>query len=343
MYGPLGLAWLQRQADIAEQLIQPRRQPPPTHRQPAVQAAPQPAPHGTALASASCTSPLNQLHPARAPAPGPGRARGCPSRAACRHRPRAFARGRRPARSTGPAVAAPRAGPARRSSPAPAAPSARRRPCARRGNCRRPGSPCIGRPRVAPAAFVAWSAALVIPPLASRCPAPDRPPPATSPRASLVEPATAARPVPARWPPASRPAPHPSTPAAPTPASPADHPPGTAGTRAAPSLADSPGPGRAPCTQHAPTNRAGREDRHTRRRGHPQLAVICRAVCRRRFMSVLLPWWAVRTLRPGGPISRVRSRPCTHTRWAQGAHHGASTVPGRSPCRCAPTVCRQLP
>jgi hypothetical protein len=30
MYGPLGLAWLQRQADIAEQLIRAREQPPPT-------------------------------------------------------------------------------------------------------------------------------------------------------------------------------------------------------------------------------------------------------------------------------------------------------------------------
>jgi hypothetical protein len=30
MYGPLGLAWLQRQADIAEQLIRARGQPPPT-------------------------------------------------------------------------------------------------------------------------------------------------------------------------------------------------------------------------------------------------------------------------------------------------------------------------
>jgi hypothetical protein len=29
MYGPLGLAWLQRQADIAEQLIRERGQPPP--------------------------------------------------------------------------------------------------------------------------------------------------------------------------------------------------------------------------------------------------------------------------------------------------------------------------
>ena len=28
-YGPLGLAWLQRQADIAEQLIRTRGQPPP--------------------------------------------------------------------------------------------------------------------------------------------------------------------------------------------------------------------------------------------------------------------------------------------------------------------------
>jgi hypothetical protein len=28
MYGPLGLAWLQRQADIAEQLIRARGQPP---------------------------------------------------------------------------------------------------------------------------------------------------------------------------------------------------------------------------------------------------------------------------------------------------------------------------
>ena len=28
-YGPLGLAWLQRQADIAEQLIRARGQPPP--------------------------------------------------------------------------------------------------------------------------------------------------------------------------------------------------------------------------------------------------------------------------------------------------------------------------
>jgi hypothetical protein len=28
-YGPLGLAWLQRQADIAEQLIRAREQPPP--------------------------------------------------------------------------------------------------------------------------------------------------------------------------------------------------------------------------------------------------------------------------------------------------------------------------
>jgi hypothetical protein len=30
MYGPLGLAWLQRQADIAEQLIRARGQPPRT-------------------------------------------------------------------------------------------------------------------------------------------------------------------------------------------------------------------------------------------------------------------------------------------------------------------------
>jgi hypothetical protein len=29
MYGPLGLAWLQRQAELAEQLIRTRRQPPP--------------------------------------------------------------------------------------------------------------------------------------------------------------------------------------------------------------------------------------------------------------------------------------------------------------------------
>jgi hypothetical protein len=29
MYGPLGLAWLQRQADIAEQIIKACRQPPP--------------------------------------------------------------------------------------------------------------------------------------------------------------------------------------------------------------------------------------------------------------------------------------------------------------------------
>jgi hypothetical protein len=29
MYGPVGLAWLQRQADIAEQLICAREQPPP--------------------------------------------------------------------------------------------------------------------------------------------------------------------------------------------------------------------------------------------------------------------------------------------------------------------------
>jgi hypothetical protein len=29
MYGPLGLAWLQRQADIAEQLLRARGQPPP--------------------------------------------------------------------------------------------------------------------------------------------------------------------------------------------------------------------------------------------------------------------------------------------------------------------------
>jgi hypothetical protein len=29
MYGPLGLAWLQRQADIAEQLIRVRGRPPP--------------------------------------------------------------------------------------------------------------------------------------------------------------------------------------------------------------------------------------------------------------------------------------------------------------------------
>jgi hypothetical protein len=29
MYGPLGLAWLQRQADIAEQLIRARGQAPP--------------------------------------------------------------------------------------------------------------------------------------------------------------------------------------------------------------------------------------------------------------------------------------------------------------------------
>jgi hypothetical protein len=29
MYGPLGLAWLGRQADIAEQLIRTRGQPPP--------------------------------------------------------------------------------------------------------------------------------------------------------------------------------------------------------------------------------------------------------------------------------------------------------------------------
>jgi hypothetical protein len=31
MYGPLGLAWLQRQADIAEQLIRARGQPPRAH------------------------------------------------------------------------------------------------------------------------------------------------------------------------------------------------------------------------------------------------------------------------------------------------------------------------
>jgi hypothetical protein len=30
MYGPLGLAWLQRQAEIAEQLIRARGQPPPS-------------------------------------------------------------------------------------------------------------------------------------------------------------------------------------------------------------------------------------------------------------------------------------------------------------------------
>ena len=34
MYGPLGLAWLQRQADIVDELICARRQPPPIGGQP---------------------------------------------------------------------------------------------------------------------------------------------------------------------------------------------------------------------------------------------------------------------------------------------------------------------
>jgi hypothetical protein len=33
MYGPLGLAWLQRQAEIAEQLIRARGNHPPPHEQ----------------------------------------------------------------------------------------------------------------------------------------------------------------------------------------------------------------------------------------------------------------------------------------------------------------------